>query len=287
MPNGYLSLSRSPDLHVATRMDPMFLLLPVLYSPGTQKGSRRLFLSLDDHLDNLADRSPQIRRVLVSQKVRAQFEEAIRSVCDCVEAGGEDMFRLSQSKLLACLLEKARKLSDTTLPASMEEKFVKPALSAPITWTPTSYPNASGETVNGTQQTEINGNVTDSPGKVTSLQRQRVAFNFICAGYLPPELTSHLNTLLCGPETPLDFSRLERYLQKMRQLRQEATAARPPIDYTRKRRLDDDGAAHRAETKRNKEKEDKRRNTSESRGVRELKRVNVSGMKKLSELFKK
>jgi Ydr279p protein family (RNase H2 complex component). len=48
-----------------------------------------------------------------------------------------------------------------------------------------------------------------------------------------------------------------------------------------------DAAESRAEKKRRKEEEDKRKNTGQSRGVKELKKVDTSGMKKMSDFFGK
>ena len=57
----------------------------------------------------------------------------------------------------------------------------------------------------------------------------------------------------------------------------------------RKRALDDDeeAAAEREEKKRKKEDDERRRKAGESRGVRDLKKVNVQGMKKMSDFFGK
>ncbi len=53
-------------------------------------------------------------------------------VCDTVEAGDESMFRLNEDKLLKEMLAKAQRVSVKGLPQSMEEKFVRKALEAPI-----------------------------------------------------------------------------------------------------------------------------------------------------------
>ena len=88
----------------------------------------------------------------------------------------------------------------------------------------------------------------------------------------------------------MDFGPLEAHLSHLAKLRQEAVAARSLGDYSRKRSTlddDDDEAAERAEKKRKKEDEDKRKKAGESRGVKNLKKVNVAGMKKMSDFFKK
>jgi len=50
---------------------------------------------------------------------------------------------------------------------------------------------------------------------------------------------------------------------------------------------DDEAAETRAEKKRRKEEEEKRKKAGESRGLRDLKKVNVTGMKKMSDFFGK
>ncbi|KAK5626336.1 hypothetical protein RRF57_002051 [Xylaria bambusicola] len=122
--------------------------------------------------------------------------------------------------------------------------------------------------------------------EVVSLQRLRTAFNFLCSSYVPASLVTILRVKLSAlPEA--NFAPLDTYLSEVNRLRQEAAAARSAGDYSRKRVLDDEELAERAEKKRKKEEEDKRKKAGESRGVRELKKVNTAGMKKMSDFFKK
>lgn len=122
--------------------------------------------------------------------------------------------------------------------------------------------------------------------EVVSLQRLRTAFNFLCSNYVPASLVTILQAKLAAlPDA--DFAPLDAYLSEVNHLRQEAVAARSAGDYSRKRVLDEEELAERAEKKRKKEEEDKRKKTGESRGVRELKKVNTTGMKKMSDFFKK
>ncbi len=122
-----------------------------------------------------------------------------------------------------------------------------------------------------------------APPEVVDLQRQRIAFAFICSSYVPPALADRLQELLAADAA---FAPLDVYLARLAALRAEAAAARSVTDYSRKRVLDEEEEEARAEKKR-KVEEEKRRKASESRGVRDLKKVNTSGMKKLSEFFKK
>lgn len=124
--------------------------------------------------------------------------------------------------------------------------------------------------------------------EVLSLQRLRTAFNFLCSSYVPPSLVAMLRAKLAAqPETETDFGPLDTYLSELHRVKQEAAAARSVGDYTRKRVLDDEELAERAEKKRKKEEEDKRKKAGESHGVRQLKKVNTTGMKKMSDFFKK
>ncbi|KAI0408328.1 ribonuclease H2, subunit B [Xylaria palmicola] len=122
--------------------------------------------------------------------------------------------------------------------------------------------------------------------EVVSLQRLRTAFNFLCSSYVPPSLVTLLRSKLSA-HPGADFGPLDTYLSELNRLKQEAVAMRSAGDYARKRVLDDEELAERAEKKRKKEDEDKRKKASESRGVRDLKKVNTAGMKKMSDFFKK
>lgn len=122
--------------------------------------------------------------------------------------------------------------------------------------------------------------------EVIKLQRLRVAFNFICSSYIPPSMADPLKEGLATSGGPVDFAPLEDYLSRLTQVRQEAMAARSLTDYSRKRTLDEEDD-ERAEKRRKKEDDEKRKKAGESRGVRDLKKVNVNGMKKLSDFFKK
>jgi hypothetical protein len=139
------------------------------------------------------------------------------------------------------------------------------------------------------QKVEIAQPIISAPEGIADLLRLRTAFSFICSNYLPPHLTSMLKDILSSPETsPIDFTPLETHLAHLSKLRQDALAARSLGDMSRKRSiLDDDEDESRAEKKRKKEEEEKRKRAGESRGVKNLKKVNTTGMKKMSDFFKK
>ncbi|KAI3324244.1 hypothetical protein HD806DRAFT_63406 [Xylariaceae sp. AK1471] len=149
----------------------------------------------------------------------------------------------------------------------------------------TSVSVAEGEESQGTADTLLLPAIVASP-EVISLQRLRTAFNFLCSSYVPPSLVAMLQNKLAA-QPGVDFVPLDTYLSELNRLKQEAAAAHSAGDYSRKRILDDEEVAERAEKKRKKEEEDKRKKAGESRGVKNLKKVNTTGMKKMSHFFMK
>jgi hypothetical protein len=216
------------------------------------------------------------------------------------------------------------------LPASMEERFVRQALQAPIlsikredtivTETQTTeetQPSAEdsqepSETDASTQkdtqsaafsQVSATTSMTsvsiskddilpDTPlpsneasEQVRHLLRLRTALGYIQSSYIPPHILPSLTTPI---STLIDFTPLDMHLKHLESLHQEARALASLSDnMTRKRGLDDDEAVEeRAEKKRKKEDEEKRKKT-ESLALKQLKKVDISGMKKLSSFFTK
>ncbi|RSM14599.1 hypothetical protein CEP52_001251 [Fusarium oligoseptatum] len=215
------------------------------------------------------------------------------------------MFRINNEKLVNVILEKARRMGQ--LPASMEEKFVKKALEAPVLAqkrelkTETSQPTTetvetpadstdSQSTTTDTQPSTATSltTITDdvvtaiqASAEVTGLQRLRVAFSFICSSYIAPSLATELQAAV---EKAVDFSLLDDYLSTLAKFRAEAIASHS-INYSRKR--DRDEEEDEARVKKRKAEEEKKKKSLESRGVRDLKKVNTKGMKKMSDFFKK
>lgn len=131
---------------------------------------------------------------------------------------------------------------------------------------------------------DITSAITAS-AEVVNLQRLHIAFNFICSCYVPPAMAAVLKRMLSEKKSGVDLAPLEDYIAQLTKLRQEALMARSASDYSRKRNNDEENE-ERMEKKRKKEEEEKRKKAGESRGVRDLKKVNTSGMKKLSAFFK-
>ncbi|EGS19810.1 uncharacterized protein CTHT_0042940 [Thermochaetoides thermophila DSM 1495] len=282
----------SPTLYLATPFDPVFLLLPALIAEPESAGTT-------NHLLDLLDlHHPSLREILSSR---------LAAVCDVVQAGDEDMYRLSEEKLVGEMLVKARRMiSGNGLPASLEERWVKKALEAPVVGVRVvkrgdsgSQVSTNGESQGTTPDEEepaLRPAIVASP-EVVHLQRLRTALDFLSSRYLPPTLSALLKFHLTS-QSPLskkfniDFTPLDEYLAQLTKVRQEAAASRATTDFSRKRlggggNDDDEEADEKAEKRRKKEQEERIKKQNVSRGVRELAKVNTKGMMKLSEFFKK
>ncbi|KAL2130654.1 hypothetical protein VTI74DRAFT_6117 [Chaetomium olivicolor] len=329
---GETHVTSSPSLYLATPYDPLFLLLPALCS-NTSSSQNRMFLALEDHLDGVPDEARHLGEILTCAKTRELIEARLAAVCDVVKAGEERMYRVSESKLLTEVLGKARRMASGgggSLPGSMEERFVRRELEAPVVGlrvrqqqqqqqqndgegksgsaTPESAESqgsassvettvslASEMSVASTAATSVADEKASDDAVVSSLaaseevvqlQRLRVAFNFICSSYVAPGIAAMLKDSLGKATELVDFKPLDEYLARVTKLRQEAAAARS-ADFSRKRAADDEEEDERAEKRRKKEAEEKAKKANMSRGVKELMKVNTSGMKKMSDFFKK
>ncbi|KAI1032211.1 hypothetical protein LB503_010808 [Fusarium chuoi] len=315
---GKTGVSMGQDLFLATLIDPLFLVLPALTETQSKSSEgKRLFLSSDDYFDKLPQGSSHLSEIVRCDKTRRLIESRMADVCDTVEAGDENMFRINESKLVKVVLEKANRMREGGLAPSMEEKFVKKALEAPIlvqkretteitTTTRTEYrasnpESADSQSTAATTETEVSETSTaatsftaetttenivsaiEASPEIINLQRLRIAFNFICSCYIASSLAAQLEDML-KRETIIDFSPLDEYLAKLSKLRAEAMAAHS-IDYSRKRGLDEE--EDETFVKKRKMEEEKKKKSLESRGVRDLKKVNTRGMKKMSDFFKK
>lgn len=308
------SIAKKAELLVATPIDAAFFLAPLLSS--SLKSGQSLFQPLDDIIDSNDDLHPHFRHVLYDETFRKTLLARAEAICDAVEAGDEKMFRFSETKLLKELLAKADRIASQGLPASLEERFVRQALAAPLMSVKRvdaltnqglkddeASPNESDDRADSpsTIATTATPSVTTPAGETTPvpqpagedsddirrLQRISIALSFMKDSYLPSALSSRIDELLASPDSPLDLKPLTNRLKELATLRAEAIAARGVSDFSRKRGLDDEEAEDRAEKKRRKEEEEKKAKASESRGVRDLKKVNTTGMKKMSDFFGK
>lgn len=318
--SGYIT--KSADLFLATPIDTLFLILPAL-APQSAKDTRQLFLAFDDYLDLLAS-SSQHWKALLSQyaTLRNMVEKRMGAICDTVDAGDETMYRISHEKLSSVLVKKAERMVKNGLPASLEEKFIKTVLEVPImnikredsslsavsstepTTTATSADDATQSTNTESQlsattpvdsQTSLNTTLTTpddlppkpsltTPPEIPHLLRIRTSLTYISSAYLPTTLR-HPVTVHLRPR----FTALDAHLSAVAQLKSEAAALRSISDNISRKRAadeDEDRIAEREEKKRKKADEDAKKKL-EGRGIKQLKKVDTSGMKKMSAFFTK
>ena len=316
---------KNAELLIATPIDYLFLVLPCFASPSAadSPSKKRLFLSADDLLDKLSEKSKHFNKILGHGNTRQALEGRMKAVCDTVDAGDETMYRLSEEKLLNELVLKAENIIAKGLPSTIEERFIRKALEVPVLGLTREESNVSeaNTTQNGTPLSEstiseaadsqISTTTSDSKASATStatevtipdgptspsdptslyhLLRLRTAISYMLSSYIPPSISTTLQTLLSSPQSPIDFVPLDRHLANIAKLRAEALASRSLGDFSRKRSMyeEDDAAETRAEKKRKEEEEGKRKKAGESRGIRDLKKVDTKGMKKMSDFFGK
>ncbi|KAK5800041.1 hypothetical protein VI817_002253 [Penicillium citrinum] len=309
------TVTKKAELLVATPIDPIFFLIS-LFS-ATSKSGQTLFQPLDDIIDSNDDLPQHLRNVLYDETFRVTILKRAEAICDTVEAGDEKMLRFSETKLLNELAAKAQRMATQGLPASLEERFVRQPLAPPL-MSVKREDALTGQTPIQEDETSISEDRQDTPSTVATsattsvstpagestpvpqpfaenptsdtivhLQRISTALSFIKDSYIPASLCSRVDEMLASSESPLDFKPLTERIKEIAALRAEALASRTLTDFSRKRGLDDEEVEARAEKKRKKEDEEKKAKAAESRGVRDLKKVNTTGMKKMSDFFGK
>ncbi|KAJ4382391.1 hypothetical protein N0V86_002726 [Didymella sp. IMI 355093] len=253
-------ITKDASLFLATPIDLLFLILPAL-APRSAKEEKQHFLELDDYTDKLAASSHHWRTLLTHHpSLKSMLEKKMRTICDTVDAGDETMYRVSHTKLLAVLMAKAERMVKNGLPPSMEDKFVKTALEIPV----------------------MSIRREESTLQHPHLLRLHTALTYLSSTYLPRTLSSALT-----PLTTPTFTPLTTHLAALARLKNEAAALRSISDNMSRKRgfeIDEDKVAEREEKKRRKE-EDALKKKNESLGVKKLRKVDTSGMKKMSAFF--
>ncbi|OXV07196.1 hypothetical protein Egran_05037 [Elaphomyces granulatus] len=314
------TMTKVAELLIASPVDILFFILPLL-SPASlvSHSPKDLFQPLDDILDSQQELPQHLRHILYHESFRPTLVRRVEAVCDTVEAGDEKMYRLNKIKLVQELILKAERMTVKGLPATLEEQFVRRALEVPMQTVPrlgvgtanetnavgnnddTESPVRSETQSNAPTATTPISTPTDQstpitqpseddspiPSDMAKLLRIQVSLSFIEASYLSPHLSSLVDEIIASPESPINFKPLTEHLNQVANLRAEALAARSLEDCSLKRAADDeDGLEGRADKKRRKE-EEKKKKADESRGIRDLKKVDTSGMKKMSAFFNK
>ena len=321
-PEGYVL--EKPDMFVATPIDPLFVLLPLLV-----RGEAGSYLTFSDFVfttenEDLAQLQ-QLLRQNTFAKLEKSMEARISVICDYLDMGdGEDkMYKLSTSKLATVLISKAKNMVKRGLPVSMEERFVKQALEVPVlsirreessvsiapadaTPVPSSDNTATGTsqesstststvTSNNTTTSTAASSVATTPVEaqpaddIANLLRVRTGLDFLVTSYVPPSLHTAIQDVCKSSVSSVDFAPLDKHLEHVAGLKKQAQVLRSLSDnISRKRGADDDEEAlDKAEAKRKKKEEDEIKKKNMSRGVQQLAKADTSGMKKLSSFFAK
>ena len=316
---------KNTEMLIATPIDHLFTLLPSFIYTWSSKApaSQKLFLSADDLLEKLSEKSKHFNRVSSHEQTRLAMEQRLRAVCDTVDAGDEKMYRLNDEKLLRELVLKAKTIVAKGVPASMEERFVRKALETPVMVVKHEEPSITDATMSQKETTtsdSITSEAVDSQASTVSVDSTasvsstatditvpegappltstselyhllclRTALSYIISSYIPPAIAQSLNALIASDKSPVDFRILNDHLANIAKMRAEALASRSFGDFSRKRSMyeDDDAAGTRAEIKRRKEEDEKKKKASESRGIKDLKKIDTRGMKKMSDFFGK
>ena len=308
------------EILVATSIDYLFIILPSLSNSSSVKSPslKGLFLSIDDLLEKLFDGSKHLPHLADHGPIQQAMEQRMQVVCDTVDAGDEKMYRLNEELLLDELVLKAKNMVAKGLPTSMEESFICKALELPImtikreqsstsetnglqndtplsesTSSDTVESQAGSATSADSVDTEVtvpeDSGPTTGEGELYHLLRIRTALTYVISVYIAPALAATLDSLLVSERSPVNFKPLDDRLSSIARMRAEALAARSLGDFSRKRSMyeEDENAESKAEKKRRKEEEEKKKKGSESRGIRDLKKVDTKGMKKMSDFFGK
>ncbi|TKA77368.1 hypothetical protein B0A49_01507 [Cryomyces minteri] len=129
----------------------------------------------------------------------------------------------------------------------------------------------------------------NAPEGIPHLLRLRAAVGFLASSYIPTTLRPLVHDFMASSASPVDFAPLDTHLSYLASLRSQAAVLRSSSDNISRKRIaieDDEAAEARAEKKRKKEEEEKRKK-AESLGIKKLRKVDTSGMKKLSAFFTK
>lgn len=312
------SITKRAEFLVATPIDALFFMVPLL-APSSKSG-RSLFQPFDDIIDSQDDMPKHLRQVLYDDEFRGSLLARAEAICEVVEAGDEKMFRFNETKLVQELITKAERMADRGLPVSLEERFVRQALATPLmsvkredVATSQEPSNESQESASKSEERQDSPSTVDTTATpsvatpagestpvpqplseestasdhITRLLRISTALSFMKESYLPATMALRLDEILASAESPIDFKPLKDRLKEIVDLRAQALASRDMSNFTQKRALDDEEEDTRGEKKRRKEEEEKKSKAAESQAVKNLKKVNTSGMQKMSSFFAK
>ncbi|KAF2712795.1 hypothetical protein K504DRAFT_464857 [Pleomassaria siparia CBS 279.74] len=184
-----------------------------------------------------------------------------------------------------CTVVEDAAAATTTTPSTNGESQISVSVSS-MDSQPSVTTATTTTSVSATVTEELSTPALTTPPSIPPLLRLRTSLTYLSSAYIPGTLHPILTPLLL--DLPI-FAPLATHLAALTSLKTEALSLRSISDnITRKRNFEDDDekVAEREEKKRKKEEDEKKRKL-ESRAVKQLKKVDTSGMKKLSSFFTK
>ncbi|PYI20550.1 hypothetical protein BO99DRAFT_401701 [Aspergillus violaceofuscus CBS 115571] len=318
-------ISQDASIHLATPLDFIFFLIPLLTTAKATL-YQPLDDIIDSIQDELAPHLRHVLytesfRATIHSRAAA-ICDAVEAGDEKLFRFSEKKLLME----LMTKAERILAVHEGKLPPSLEERFVRSELAMPLMGVKKSNPSSAvtvevvvpnggtnGEnkenevengkreeapvaaeasipttTTAGPEEEELLPEGPSTPDGVAELLRISTALTFLKESYLSKEMGARIDAMLAAPDAPRDFRPMREHLELVAKLRKEALAARSLGDFSRKRSAEDEEAAEsRAEKKRRQEEEEKKKKAGESRGVRDLKKVNTTGMKKMSDFFGK
>jgi Ydr279p protein family (RNase H2 complex component) wHTH domain/Ydr279p protein triple barrel domain len=321
---GYLA--RSQDLFIATPVDPIFLLVPIfsgnevfrtledyLDDAGEKIAPKGATLdtitncistsdvftsrisAICDVLDTGMDKVYQFSLEKLSQQI---YQKAIRIKDKGLPPSMQNHFvsRPLEPPIMAIKSNLAATTVVTTISQSTAESTETSQTRAQDNSDDDATQVASETTTTLDSQISMTSTVVDTASnsgstfdqEVLDLSQLRTSINFILRSYVPFKLHESILQHICS-KFDIDFGPLDKQLAKIEGLREDAQALRSISDNVSRKRgfeEDEDEVERRAEKKR-KQEEEERRKKSENRAIKDLKKVDVKGMMKLSSFFSK
>lgn len=286
------------NILIATPLDVLYVLLPLFASQLDESKKRpqvQSFRQADDLLDMLSAATSALGLMKKNQCFRDRLLERLEPICEVRLVGEEKFYRPDAHRLLSVLVTKAKLLAENDVwPDSMSEKYVRNPLEVP-----TPHPSSQNtvETIEEAEEERTLGpdsppihtpfHDVHAPDHFQRLQRIKTALHFIFDSYVPKVFHSCLQQLLTTYDG-VDFEPLDHQIKIVRALHVDALALQSLSDnISRKRPLQDDDLVEKSSEQRRRREDEVNRKKTESRGVKNLKKVNTDGMKKLNSFFGK
>lgn len=294
---------------IATPLDAALLLMPLFEPANLSNESRPRMARTAEHLlDDLAAISEHMGLLLRYPSVRKLFESRLECVCDTMPAIEEVAYKPNPRMMMELLLTKATAVAEIAFPESLED-HVQKQLEPPAVVVAMRESENQNQAVEGeaqslsdlppaiekecgiaieTSQTKNHEQDWAASDKVIKQMRLKTAIEFVFSSYVRPQLKSYFNDLIASGDM-VDLREVSAHLDKIEKLKAEALALRSLSSNIRRKRsaeVEDEAQERNAEKKRKKDEDEKKRK-QETRAMKDLKKADTTGMKKLNSFFTK